>query len=341
MIVLAGAILVPIVWTALEAALWSMPVLPNQAPVLDAYGIGRALLAALPSLAVLVVFSAHGPASAKGPLSPWQTVMATFSLALLGVFLALFLLSPARFNETSLEDGPVEWASALLPVAASVLLAWRGAGLLAQARGRAAPGLILLFSAVLLFALGMEEISWMQRVFGLHTPEILSGNIQNELNLHNLATNQVGTLHKLMGFVFLVLLPFIHATTPQAVTLPGLAPLIPSRAAALVAAPLAALNYNGWDFLPMQMTTYLTVGIVVYFAWQAWRARRLSEAILCAGMVVAIVVTQVLFIGLGHRFVRIWDVTEYKELFIALGLFVWAVDVFRQGRVQGLRTASR
>ena len=80
----------------------------------------------------------------------------------------------------------------------------------------------------------------------------------------------------------------------------------------------------------MQMTTYLTVGILLYFGWRARCRRRFGEEVLCVTMAVMIVVAQILFIELGDRFIRLWDVTEYKELYIAFGLFVWSVEVFNR-----------
>ncbi len=332
---LAATVCVLGLWAALEYILWSVPVLPNKAPDLDLYAFGRSVFTALLSLVVLAAFVGWTRAPRGRPLTIGQTAAVALSLALLSVFLAVFLLTPTTFSRMSREDGFVEWASALLPIAASFLLLRCWARTVMRG-GKAISwiGTALLLSAGLLFALGMEEISWMQRIFGFPTPEALSGNIQHELNLHNLATNQVGTLHKLVGFAFLVLLPFIHATLPQAMRIGDLTPLIPSRCVALVAAPLAALNYNGWDLLAMQMTTYLTVGIVLYFAWRAWRDKYPAEAILCAGLGIAIIVAQILFIAFGDSFERIWDITEYKELFIALGLFVWAVEVFMLRKVE-------
>ena len=40
-------------------------------------------------------------------------------------------------------------------------------------------------------------------------------------------------------------------------------------------------------------------------------------------MAAAIIGAQAAFLVHGDRFARIWEITEYKELFIALGLFVW------------------
>lgn len=327
----AGFILVML--TAFEAVRWAMPVLPHEQPRLDSYGYGRSLLTALLSLVLLIILARQVPNSQGRAMSAGEHAMSVFALALLLAFLAVFLISSRTFGIMSLEDGAVEWLSAFLPIAASGLVLWRGARLLRKARGKQAvlcAGLALILGAGVLFALGMEEISWMQRIFGWTTPQVLSGNIQGELNLHNLATHQVGTLHKIAGFAFLVFLPFLHATAPAGMMAPVFTQLIPSRCVALVSAPLAALNYNGWDFLPMQMATYLTVGIVSYFGFRAWRDRRPAEAVICACLTIAIVAAQLLFILRGDQFTRIWDVTEYKELFIALGLSLWAVEIFQR-----------
>jgi hypothetical protein len=331
MLTAIGFILVAL--TGFEAVRWGIPVLPNDQPRLDVYGYGRSALTASLSFILLLILVRQASVHRMRAMSIGEHVIAVLALALLLALLALFLISPQAFSAMSLEDRPIEWASALLPIAASLLLLWRGASLLRTAQGQRTvlwAGSALILSAGVLFVLGMEEISWMQRVFGWATPESLSGNIQGELNLHNLATNQIGTLHKIGGFAFLIFLPFLQATAPQGVVTPRVAQFMPSRCAALVSAPLAAFNYNGWDFLPMQMTTYLTVGIVVFFAWQASREGRSSEMVLCAAMAIAIAAAQILFICLGDRFTRIWDVTEYKELFIAFGLFVWATEVFHR-----------
>jgi len=50
------------------------------------------------------------------------------------------------------------------------------------------------------------------------------------------------------------------------------------RGVALASAPLAALNYNRWDFLPLQMRTCLTVAMLAVFS--AWRAREPGETLL-------------------------------------------------------------
>lgn len=336
-VVSGGAMLAVVALNGFEFLMWSMPVLPNQAPGADLYSYGRSGLVALLSLAIVAIAAAPHAASTPRPaLSVRQSLIATVSLLLLLAFLAVFLVSPQTFSAMSLEDGMVEWTSALLPIGGSILLFWCGLNLLVEAWGKkdiSWAGAAIILCAGLLFSLGMEEISWMQRIFGFSTPEGMRGNIQGEFNLHNLATNQIGVLHKFFGFGFLIFLPFIYEFMPRAQFLTA---LVPSRCVALVSAPLAALNYNGWDFLPMQMTTYLTIGILLHFALRAWREQQFAEMMIAAAMAVAIIGAQAAFLAHGDRFVRIWEITEYKELYIALGLFVWAAETFkhlRAGRV--------
>jgi hypothetical protein len=329
----AAAVLAVVALTGFEFFRWSMPVLPNQAPQVELYSFGRAGLVALLSLAVVAIAAASDTAAtARIALSVRQSVMAILSLLLLLAFLAIFLVSPETFSAMSLEDGAVEWVSALLPIAGSFLLLRCGLAFPGEARrktGSAWAGMTIILFAGLLFSLGMEEISWGQRIFGFATPESLSGNIQGEFNLHNLATNQIGILHKIAGFGFLIFLPFIYQFMPRA---QFLTILVPSRCVALVSAPLAAFNYNGWDFLPMQMTTYLTIGILFHFALQARRAQQFAEATISAAMAAAIIGAQAAFLVHGDRFARIWEITEYKELCVALGLFVWAVELLNRLR---------
>lgn len=340
----AACLLLVAGWTLLEYLIWSVAVLPNQAPNLDLYALARsAVMAVLAFVFLASVATARSPYAQVQALSPREWACSLVAFFLLVLFVAIFHLSPTVFSTLSLEDGLVEWASALLPLLASLFLAWRGAGFLVWSREDGNGlwiGVALLACAAILFVLGMEEISWMQRVFGLATPASLSGNIQGELNFHNLATNQIGAVHKIGGFVVLILLPFLQATVPERLSLPKLADLVPSRAVALVSAPLAACNYNGWESLLIQMTSYLTIGVVLYFAFLAWKRRRYAEVAFCAALVVVIVGAQLAFIGLGERFVRIWDVTEYKELFIALGLAVWAVETAKRLRPLALGQAS-
>lgn len=80
------------------------------------------------------------------------------------------------------EDGPIEYATAML-FAAAACLSFHLAVTLPEAWRKAVH---LLFAAGFLFCVG-EEVSWGQRLFGFGTPDLIQEvNVQGEFNLHNL-----------------------------------------------------------------------------------------------------------------------------------------------------------
>ncbi|WP_320177146.1 hypothetical protein [Roseovarius pacificus] len=116
----------------------------------------------------------------------------------------------------AIEDGPIEYGTAVALFMASLVLFWRAIRL-----GRAArigAGLLVAFYA-LIFVFGAgEEISWGQRIFGWETTEyFLENNRQMETNLHNLAFGEEQLAKTLFGSVlttvlllYLVVLPPLY-----------------------------------------------------------------------------------------------------------------------------------
>ncbi|MBI4346382.1 MAG: hypothetical protein HY553_05980 [Elusimicrobia bacterium] len=100
---------------------------------------------------------------------------------IVALYAGLAFLSPERLHALAEEDGWIEWLTFALFGAAS-------AGFFSEARahkGAAAWGLAGV--ALLCFAVAGEEISWGQRIFGFVPSEpLLSSNIQQEANFHNL-----------------------------------------------------------------------------------------------------------------------------------------------------------
>lgn len=111
------------------------------------------------------------------------------------------------------EDGPIEMTTAVLYLAA----AWVNLRLAARFAGVAWTRLALLGLAALFFVVGMEEISWGQRLLGFTTPEALDTlNVQSEFNLHNLwSTSLNNAIGLLVTFVLLVVLPIGYRRSPR------------------------------------------------------------------------------------------------------------------------------
>ncbi len=103
------------------------------------------------------------------------------AIACVACFVALVTLPLSYTAPATEEDGPVEWASALFWLGASVV-----AFCCVRRRGWRCELATLAF-AIGCFVLFGEEISWGQRVFGIQTPQALrDANFQQEINLHNL-----------------------------------------------------------------------------------------------------------------------------------------------------------
>lgn len=105
---------------------------------------------------------------------------------LLSYLIATSFISPSFYKVLVIEDGPIEYATAVVYFIASF---W-GFSLARRlnARGlRAWAGLYAVMSFGFLF-IALEEISWGQRIFHLGTPEFIEErNIQGEIGLHNMS----------------------------------------------------------------------------------------------------------------------------------------------------------
>jgi hypothetical protein len=278
----------------------------------------------------------HAPLD-RGALSRPRRVIAYAFMILALAATALFVADPILFNRFSLEDSFVEWPSALLPLASSVVLLYAFFRVLRSRERDLRQRLALLGTAgaaLVLFCLGMEEISWMQRIFQIDTPAMFAGNMQHEMNLHNMDTYAIGTAHKLAGFACLILLPFMYETAPRNRAFELISDFIPSRFVVAASAALAGFNYNNWNFFPTEMAMMMSVLIVLFYAMAAHDRNDRAEMILFTTVAVLIAAEQVVFLAWGDHFVRRWDVTEYKELFIAIGLSLFAWETTRRLRAR-------
>jgi|GEM_PF-1082397 len=318
----------------------------GNAPYYTPYYLGRLTIAAI--LALALVVGIERLSDIAGPihcarLHVNKRRVAWVVLAAAVASTVLFLVSPTLFYEVALEDKPLEWASALLPLASSMAFAyafWRILSSEQHDSQRTVSLVLAALFAVTLFVIGMEEISWMQRVFGIETPGIFAGNQQQEMNLHNMHSILFGNAHKMAMIFGLILLPFLVETAPKNALLDALRDFLPGRFVLIVSAPFMAFNYNGWNLFLTPLTVALAVFILLAHARIAgergdWGERRLFRA-----LAAFVVVAQGLFLALGERFVRTWDTSEYGEMFMALGLalFSWEATARLLARYPAHRT---
>ena len=260
-----------------------------------------------------------------------NVVMVRFSI--IGVltlsvgFLLLFLFRPSVFNSIAAEDGLVEWGSAILFFCCSLLFA------VALARSSNNGGIpvpvrwtLALFMLVF-FVLAMEEISWFQRVLGIEAPGVFNSNQQDEINLHNFYTDELENVYYFGALVFLVLLPLVRALSPVVEASVYLRTFLPRPYIAIAGAVACAYNFDMWNVLFIQISFFSAVIVLIVFAMLSSRP---DEKALTVFAAMLITVTQIMFLVYGENFYRLWDVTEYKELFIPLAFFIYSSSVYHQ-----------
>jgi len=303
----------------------------GNAPYYTPYYLGRLLVAFL--LSLVFVAGVYRLSEPEAPfhvarLPAGKRKAAWMMLAAATVCLLLFGVSPQLFYEIALEDRPLEWASALLPLVSSLAFAYAFYRILTaeQRDTRRSVSLVLaaLF-ALTLFVIGMEEISWMQRIFNIETPAAFAGNQQQEMNLHNMHSILFGNAHKLAMIFGLIVLPFLVDTAPKNALFDSIRDFLPGRFVLIVSAPFMAFNYNGWNMFLTPLTVALAVLILLYYARAAHERGDRAERRLFRALASFVVIAQTLFLAAGHTFVRPWDTSEYGELFMAIGLalFTW------------------
>jgi hypothetical protein len=303
----------------------------GSAPYYTPYYLGRLLVAFL--LSLVFVAGVYRLSEPEAPLHvarlpAGKRTAAWVMLAVATVCLLLFGVSPQLFYEIAVEDRPLEWASALLPLASSLAFAYAFYRILVtdQRDTRRSVSLVLaaLF-AITLFVIGMEEISWMQRLFNIETPAAFAGNQQQEMNLHNMHSILFGNAHKLAMIFGLIVLPFLVDTAPKNALFDSIRDFLPGRFVLIVSAPFMAFNYNGWNMFLTPLTVALAVLILLYYARAAHDRGDRAERRLFRALAAFVVIAQTLFLAAGHTFVRTWDTSEYGELFMAIGLalFTW------------------
>jgi len=237
----------------------------------------------------------------------------------------VLLFGPGMFTTLALEDKPVEDLTVVMLLAAMVLIL---AAVRTLAAGPAERRVLLIYPASMAFVgflIAGEEISWGQRIFSFSTPQVLEANDQAEANLHNLATGLTENTYYFSAFAALVIGAMIASAW---VKLPEiLRPFGPTVLTALGAAPAFAFAYDMWNIGLTQFAFFGSIAVLVLWAPGALRDGQRGLLLLS---LTSVVVVQVIMLARGGTSNRLWDTTEYRELFISVGLFIYAWSSYRR-----------
>lgn len=305
----------------------------EEAPAFSAYHWSRTGLALIISVALIGALAKSDRRAATAPMSRFEIGFAGCVMLSALAAAGVMVTSPAAFAGFAREDYWLEWTSAALLFAASGLFALELAGRWRRTSARSGPDLLGLAIAAgfagLFFVMAMEEVSWMQRVFGFATPGTMAeANWQGEFNLHNFQTDfaELG-LYAGAG-ALLIFLPLLRELAPGWRPLGWLDGFIPDRTVAAVSAPMAIFTYGHWNLVLIQIVSFLTIFAMAAFARDAMRCGARSEAALFAALGVSVAAGQIVFLIAGDRMIEMFDATEWKEFYLALGLawFAWRAN---------------
>lgn len=340
-----------VVITALDYITTGSFISINPQPQFDGNSVLRTLFIALSALLLVLSVRSNAVSAFTGShpsraisievvqgvkLSVGMFAILWISLLLALGFVLLFSVDPEAFSELSNEDSLIESGSALLVFIAAanmiiVLLAQR------HVHTRPAPfvtvGLGLL--AILFLLIGLEEVSWFQRVFGFATPDALSGNRQGELNLHNFASNLSEIVYYFGSFISLIFYPFLIDQVSALSQNRTIAFFAPSTMVLFVGASVAAFNFNLWNNATIQLAFFATLFILIRYAHAAWAHSsqpasdmRYYLLAICA----VFLATQIVFIIQGNTLLKGWEVTEYKELLIPFAFFIYSLEMLMKAK---------
>lgn len=250
-------------------------------------------------------------------------------------FLFIFLTHPVFFFRLGSEDKPVETTSVVLHFINCGLFIYISSLLYRRSgKFRILYVILSLSFSVVFFLIGMEEVSWFQRVFSITTPEFFEENIQHEMNLHNFATDKIEDAYYFASFVFLIVLPFFNDRFSLLKKNGLVSFFMPSLFVLFASTVFVAYNYDMWNILFTQLSVFVTLFILAHYTWLYLRLG--DNSLVSLAVIISFVLTQTLFLAFGDRFVRPWDVTEYKELFIPLAFLLYSLEILQKAkRVHG------
>lgn len=202
---------------------------------------------------------------------------------------------------------------------------------------------VLAALVLVLFVMGMEEISWGQRVFQWQTSAYFTKhNVQGETNLHNLNTQLFQNALFFGGFILLAVLPFFYnqvahmlrkkSSLANFVTfLPEPWMIVAFGAGLMFTDPFKAPYGFHWGSICFQLLATL-----VLLAVFAFRLRGTEQS----RMVLWTLVCAVAVLVLSWSYHELWRLnqglpTEYIKLFVNFGILCWAIRV--RGRILAVR----
>ena len=241
------------------------------------------------------------------------------------VFALLFTLSPWNFRSLMPEDGWVENLTAL-----SCLLAGGLLFVTAWVETRRLPRIAFLVGGLAMAFLAGEEISWGQRIFGFATPDLLSGNNQDEANIHNMPSARViiAIFHKLLLLLCCLTFAAYFGGKDSLFRIP--LPSLPLALGCLATSVFAIAHLDRWLLYPLR-TEVAALAIAFSYALFARRPKLALGAFATLALCAACA-----YVVMHHLDIRSRRITEQKEFLYSLFFLCYAAELLlAQGALAG------
>jgi len=210
-------------------------------------------------------------------LSPADTILFGIAIACLLFTLGYYVtgLQVEYRSGFAVEDGPVEWSTAICLFLASLVLLRNVLRLVGRAEAAAA-ALTFLYALLFFFGAG-EEISWGQRLFGWESGEFFrENNAQHETNIHNLVVGDVKLVNTLFGPILSLLVLLYLVGLPLFYTRSGTIRRVADR----LAVPVPATRHT-------VLTLAATVIVLALPMMAKWESYELVFSVICVSIFLA------------------------------------------------------
>lgn len=260
-------------------------------------------------------------------------------LILLAVFMLFLMISyPEKAEIFVAEDRSFEILQVVLLFISSIGFLFLS--LESVVRKKTIQGVCMAVMAAVCFVIGMEEVSWMQRVLSVESGQMfLQNNAQGETNFHNMSTHLFQNVYYFAGFILLIFLPFLSLLRPD---------LTRNRSAKKINRFSEVRDFlpAGWLFFPFAIIS----GLVWPTAYKHPTIMFALFATIIFCLVLSVVfirdkkwfllISVVISLALvaGSSYISLFDnqlheirsgaPTEYTETFISIGICMYMLDTW-------------
>lgn len=257
-------------------------------------------------------------------------VMVSIPLSLL-ILSVMLHFKPLALDFYAHEDMLVENLSAIALVSGALI--WITGSFILAGKRFWLLSIVAILASMVIFVIGMEEISWGQRIFNIESSDyFLENNSQEETNLHNLNTGLSERIYYSGAGVLLVIFAFYSAKITKSLKstrLSWVSSLMPSTwllfpfSIIFSIVGLATIYHKTLLFI-----TVFAVAVLIYHLVVYTKKRNHFAAIGILTLLLIAVFTALSFATIDHEShgTRFWMYSEYLEFYIAIGLLAYTVD---------------